>query len=105
DERKRTVLELSRRVGLGVDVRDFLQLERAFERDGVVQPAPEEQSVLLLGEALGPGDDLRLEREHRAERRRQVPQGLHVLFLFPGSETRTYLGQREREQEKPRELR
>ena len=54
DERERAVLELARRVRLGVDVGDFLELERAFERDRVVQPAAEEQRVLLLREALAP---------------------------------------------------
>jgi hypothetical protein len=57
-----------------VDVRDFLQLERALERDRVVQPAAEEERVLLRREALGPGDQLRLERERRADRARQVTQ-------------------------------
>ena len=53
-QRERAVLELARGIGLGVDVGDLLQLERAFERDRVVDAAPEEQRVLALGEALGP---------------------------------------------------
>ena len=81
-QRERPVLELARRVGLGVDVGDLLQLERALERDRIVQAAAEEQRVLLLREALRPGDDLRLEREHGAERLGQVAQLLQVLLLL-----------------------
>jgi hypothetical protein len=76
------VLELARGVGLGVDVRDLLQLQRALERDRIVQPAPEEQRVLLLREALRPGDDLGLEREDRPERARKVPQAFYKLFFL-----------------------
>ena len=53
-QRERAVLELAGRIGLGVDVGDFLELERAFERDRVVQAAAEEQRVLLAREALAP---------------------------------------------------
>ena len=41
-------------IGLGVDVGDFLELERAFHRDRVVHAAAEEQRVLLVGESLAP---------------------------------------------------
>jgi hypothetical protein len=58
---ERAVLQLPGRIRLGVDVRDLLQLERALERDRVVHAAAEEERVLLVGEALGPGLDLRLE--------------------------------------------
>jgi hypothetical protein len=46
-QRQRAVLELAGRVGLGVDVADLLELERAFQRDRVVQPAAQEERVLL----------------------------------------------------------
>ncbi len=46
DQRERAVLELARGIGLGVDVADLLQLQRAFERDRVVQAAAQEQRVL-----------------------------------------------------------
>ena len=81
DERERAVLELAGRVGLGVDVADLLELQRAFERDRIVQAAAEEERVLLARELLAPGDDLRLEREHGLHRHRQVAQRLQVLGL------------------------
>ena len=37
------MLQLTRRVGFGVDVRDLLEFERAFQRNRVMQPTPEEQ--------------------------------------------------------------
>ena len=59
----RPVLHLARRVAFGVDVGDLLELERAFERDGIVDAAAEEEEVVggvedsgqllaLLGEGL-----------------------------------------------------
>jgi hypothetical protein len=53
-QRQRAVLEFAGRVGLGVDVGDFLELQRAFQGDRVVVAAAEEQRVLLVGEALRP---------------------------------------------------
>jgi hypothetical protein len=46
------VLEFAGGVGLGVDVGDFLELERAFHGDRVVVAAAEEERVLLVGETL-----------------------------------------------------
>ena len=48
DQRDRAVLHLAGRVALGVDVRDLLELERALERDGVVDPPPEEEEALRV---------------------------------------------------------
>jgi hypothetical protein len=48
------VLHLRRGHALGVDVADFLELQRAFQRHRVVIPAAEEQPVLPLTER--PGD-------------------------------------------------
>ena len=44
------MLHLARRVALGVDVRDLLQLERALERDRVLEAAAEVEEVLRAGE-------------------------------------------------------
>ena len=71
------MLQFAGRIGLGVDVADLLQLQGAFERDRVVQAAPEEERVLDARESLAPGDDVRLEREHALHGCRQVPQTAH----------------------------
>jgi hypothetical protein len=55
DQGQRAVLEFAGRVGFGVDVADFLQLERAFQRDRVVQSTTQEQGVFLAREGFGPG--------------------------------------------------
>lgn len=56
DEGEGAVLELASGVGFGVDIGDFLELERAFEGHGVVERAADEEDVLaetvLLGEGL-----------------------------------------------------
>jgi hypothetical protein len=47
------VLQLAGRVGFGVDVGDFLELERTFHRHRVLRATAEEQGVVLVGEQLG----------------------------------------------------
>ena len=53
DQRDRAVLHLGGGHAFGVDVADFLELQRAFQRDGIVIPAAEEQPVLALAELRG----------------------------------------------------
>mmetsp|Transcript_59261 Transcript_59261/g.139848 ORF Transcript_59261/g.139848 Transcript_59261/m.139848 type:complete len:517 (-) Transcript_59261:3941-5491(-) len=87
-----------------MDVADFLELERAFQRDRVVQAAAEEERVFLAGEFLAPGDDLGLQRQHGLHRHRQVTQVLQVLGLGLVAEVAARLGQRQRQQEQADEL-
>ena len=54
DERDGAVLHLAGRIALGMDVGDFLQLQGAFERDRIVDAAPQVEEVAALVEA--PGD-------------------------------------------------
>src|ERR1039458_7644440 len=49
------VLHLAGGVAFGVDVGNFLELERAFERDGVVDAAAEEEEVAGVGVEAGEG--------------------------------------------------
>jgi hypothetical protein len=53
-QRDGAVLEFARGVGLGVDVADLLELERAFEGQGIHPAAAQEEDVARLGE---PGGD------------------------------------------------
>jgi hypothetical protein len=55
NQRDRPVLHLRRGQPFGVDVADFLELERAFERDGVVVPAAQVKPVVLVDVGLGDG--------------------------------------------------
>ena len=54
DQRNRTVLHLARRVALGVNVADLLELERAFERNRVVDAAPQIQEVRVVIDFAAP---------------------------------------------------
>ena len=53
NQRQRSVLELAGRIGFSVDVADFLELEAAFQREGVVEAAPDEEAALGVDEAAG----------------------------------------------------
>ena len=48
DERDRAVLELAGGVGLGMDVADLLELERALEAERVVEVAADEEDALVV---------------------------------------------------------
>lgn len=61
DERDGAVLELSGGVRLGVDVGDLLELERGFERDGVVDVAPDEEERAVAAVTFGKIADLRVQ--------------------------------------------
>jgi hypothetical protein len=47
DQRQRAVLELAGRVGFGMDVGDFLELQGAFQRDRIVRPRPRNRAWCL----------------------------------------------------------
>lgn len=103
-QRQRAVLQFAGRVGLGVDVRDFLELQRAFQGDRVVDAAPQEQGVLFTREFLGPGDDLRLERQHRRQRDRQVTHHLEVFGFLGIGQAAVDLRQGQGQEEQRRQL-
>src|SRR6516225_8902670 len=50
DERNRSVLELARGIAFGVDIGDFLELERALERQRKTGAPPEIEDVAAFGE-------------------------------------------------------
>jgi hypothetical protein len=64
------MLELARRIALGMDVRDFLELERAFERDRRTGAAAEVEHVTGFCQITRELLDLRLEAPARADPRR-----------------------------------
>ena len=76
------MFEFACRVRLGVDVADFAELERAFERDGVVQAPAQEQGVFHAGKVFGPADELWLQRQHGLQGHGQVAHGFEVLGLL-----------------------
>src|SRR3546814_10309378 len=50
DQGQRAMLEFAGRVRFGVDVGDFLELERTFQRHRILRAAAEEQRVLAMDE-------------------------------------------------------
>src|SRR6266849_3222707 len=63
DERDGAMLHLATGVALGVDVGDLLELERAFEGDRKLEPAPEIEDVTRAGELAGDRRNLAVELE------------------------------------------
>src|SRR5437870_951155 len=62
DQRQRPVFELGGRIGLGVQVADLLELERALQRHRIAGGAADEISVLAGEEPIGQMGDLCLSR-------------------------------------------
>ena len=52
DERVGPMLHLPGRIALGVNVRNLLQLQGSFQRDGILDPAPQIEKVIALVERL-----------------------------------------------------
>ena len=54
------MLELAGSIRFGMNVGDFLELERGFERNGVVDVAPDKEERAVAAVALGEIGDLRV---------------------------------------------
>ena len=102
---QRAVLEFTGRVGLGVDVGDFLELERAFQGNRVVQATAQEQRVLTTGKLFRPRDDLRLQRQHGVQCRRQVAQVAQGVFFLRVAQMAAQFGKRQRQHVQRSQLR
>ncbi|MNV05476.1 hypothetical protein D3C71_958150 [compost metagenome] len=87
-----TVLEFTGRVGLGVDVADFLELQGAFQRNGVVQAPAQKECVFHAGKVFGPADDLWLQRQHGLQGHGQVAHGFEVGGFLLVAQTAFGLG-------------
>src|SRR5262245_44318911 len=62
DERNRSVLEFARGIAFGVDIGNFLELERTLERERKTGAATEIKDIPAFGEIAREVLDLRLER-------------------------------------------
>src|SRR6478736_2909072 len=83
-QRARAVLEFAGRVGLGVDVGDFLELERALHRHRPVRAAAEEQRVLLVDEVFAHRPNGRVELERLADQHWQMLELAHTVGVLVG---------------------
>ena len=105
DERDRAVLHLAGRIALGVDVRDFLQLQRAFERDRVVDAAAEVEEIGAVVEARRDLLDLGRELQRLLEQLRQLQQRVDVRLRRLGRQRAARLAEPQAEQIQRDELR
>src|SRR3569623_1348601 len=89
DQRERAMLEFAGGIGLGVDVGDLFQFERAFHGDGILRTPAEEQGVVLVGEILGELLDLAVERERLLDPARNGDELFHEIGFGRGREVMT----------------
>ena len=84
DERERAVLELARRIGLGVNIGNLLELQRAFKRHMIVETASDEEDVLveavLLRKRLDRLDVAQRLADLRGNLRKSLDQSLAALL-------------------------
>ena len=104
DQREWPVLEFTRRIGLGMDVGDLLQLERSLHRDRIMDAAAQEQRVMVLREFPAPGADQRLGLQDLRELRWHAPQRLQQCRFPLARQPAARLGERHREQHERGEL-
>ena len=88
-----------------MNVGDFLQLQRAFHGDRVVDAAAQEQRVVALRELLRPHLDLRFDVQHALQRHRQVAQGMQQFLFTLARQAAAHLGQHHGQQRQRRQLR
>ena len=74
DQRDRPVLHLARGIAFGVDVADFLELQRAFQRQRIVRAAAQIQHVARLRDGVRHRLDLGIVRQRLVDRRRGLDQ-------------------------------
>src|SRR3546814_16041709 len=86
------MLELAGGIAFGVDIGDFLELERAFEGQRITGAAAEIEHVLVFGQVTRQGFDLRLDGiENAAHQARHFRQAPDQLLLLPVRERATCL--------------
>src|SRR5438874_502198 len=99
-----SVLHFARRVALGVDVRDLLQLEGAFEGDRVLRAAAEEQQISRRRELVGGLLDLLFVLQRLLDERGKLAQVLEVLARRRDVERPAQAAEANGEEEERRQL-
>ena len=72
DQRDRPVLHLAGGIAFGVDVADFLELQRAFQRHRIIGAAAEIEHVARRRDEMRHRRDLLVMAERRVDRRRRL---------------------------------
>ncbi len=79
DQCDRPVLEFASGVAFGVDVGDFLQLQRAFQRQRIAGAAAEIEHVFRFSDVARELLDLRFDGQRRGHQPRDFHQTMHEL--------------------------
>jgi len=82
DQGNRAMLQFTRGVALGVDVRDFLKLQRAFQRDRVARATAEIEHISRVLQHLRDGFDFRLGFQRIRDQARRFHQSMRQPRLF-----------------------
>ncbi len=98
DERNWPMLHLASRVAFGMDVADFLQLQRAFKGNRIVDAAPQEQEVGKLVQLVRQFQHLAVRFQRAAHQVGEFGDILHVLLVLLMGERTAKLAQVERQQ-------
>src|SRR3546814_6034705 len=85
DQRDRAVLHLTRGIALGMDVADFLELQRAFERERIVGAAAEVEHIARGGDEMRHRRDILVVRERGVQGGGRLDQMLDDLTLVGGA--------------------
>src|ERR1700683_1132004 len=98
------MFELACGIGFGMNIGDFLQLERTLHGDRIERAAAEEEGGMLVGEALGELLNHAIERESLVDERRQLNETRYkpALALAVGA---IVLGKRNHEHPQSGQLR
>ncbi|MNJ33041.1 hypothetical protein D3C77_277200 [compost metagenome] len=78
------MLQLAGGIALGVDVADFLQLQRTFHGQGEHRAAAQEQDVARLGQVQGQGVDAGVHLQRLGDQAGRLEQGLDQFGLLGG---------------------
>lgn len=78
----RSVLELTRRIGLRMNIRDLLELQSSFHRNPVIEAAADVEDISCVDQPFCECGDSVLITEHRADHVRNRAQSLDELLRF-----------------------
>ena len=89
NQRNRPVLQFTGGKTLGMDIRDFFQLQRALKRQRPHSVAADKQGAGIIGEAFGNLFDLSFARQHIIGEARRCQQQVRQARFF-GSVNRAF---------------
>ena len=99
------MFHFSGRIALGMDVRNLLQLQRAFQRDRIVDAPPKIEEVALHVIALRHRDNFRFAAENPLDQGGQRDKPIQPGFAFCGRHRATDAAKMQRQQIQRGELR